>query len=77
MTAICTCPQLNAMPHICKPATTFDAPNEPLKFDGGSNRTWADLHIHNLTQKHFYGKFVLIFEDGKIVRAIKEETIKP
>lgn len=58
-------------------AKTFDAPKETLKLDDGNHRIWADLHINALTQKCFYGRFTLIFEDGKIIRAVKEETLKP
>ena len=55
---------------------TFDAPTDHPDFDI-SRFEWAKLHLHSLTKKRFFGKAIFILEDGKIVRLIKEEIIKP
>ncbi len=63
---------------------TFEAPkacpgeSRESVFDFDARRIeWARLHILHLTKNHFFGKLTLIMEDGKIVRAIKEENLKP
>ncbi len=55
---------------------TFEASKETFDFDA-RRLEWARLHILHLTKNHFFGRLTLIMEDGKIVRAIKEENLKP
>ena len=54
----------------------FEAPKENPEFDV-TRSEWARLHILNLTRHNFFGKLTLHFENGKIIRAMKEENLKP
>jgi hypothetical protein len=38
---------------------------------------WIKEIFKSLMERGFYGKLVLSFENGKIVTARKEETLKP
>ena len=38
---------------------------------------WVKAVIQGLVRKRFFGELVLIFEDGRIVRAKKIESLKP
>ena len=38
---------------------------------------WIQKLIQDLYARRFYGKLTIIFEDGKIKLARKEETLKP
>lgn len=62
--------------NLHKPEKVFDAPKEHPEFDI-SRLEWAKLHLNALTKHHFFGKASFIIEDGKIIRLIKEESLKP
>jgi hypothetical protein len=38
---------------------------------------WIAKIITDLISKRFWGKIVITFENGKITRAIKEESLRP
>jgi hypothetical protein len=38
---------------------------------------WIIKTITNLMSRKFYGQLTIIFENGKITRAKKEESLKP
>jgi hypothetical protein len=38
---------------------------------------WIKSVIQQLIRHRFYGKLTIHFESGKIVRAVKEESLKP
>jgi len=38
---------------------------------------WIKAQIQGLIRKRFYGKLTIHFEAGRIVRAVKEENLKP
>jgi len=38
---------------------------------------WLIKLITDLIQRKFYGQLTIVFEQGKIVRAKKEESLKP
>ena len=39
--------------------------------------TWIIKTITDLVAKKFFGKLTIQFEKGKIIRAVKEESLKP
>ncbi len=38
---------------------------------------WLKRIVLAMIEKRFYGRITVYFEDGKIVRAVKEESLKP
>lgn len=38
---------------------------------------WIQKILSDLASRKFYGKLTIFFENGKIVRAVKEESLKP
>jgi len=41
------------------------------------DRAWILSLIAQAQSRHFFGKLILSFEDGKLKRAVKEESLKP
>lgn len=38
---------------------------------------WLNAQLHALSNHKFFGSVEIIFEDGKVQRIIKKESIKP
>jgi hypothetical protein len=64
----------NSFPAFSK--TMYPAPNEHPEFDI-SRLEWARILLFHLSRGKFYGKITFTFEEGKIQRAEKNESLKP
>jgi hypothetical protein len=54
----------------------YPAPIEHPEFDI-SRLEWARILLFHLSRGKFYGKITFTFEEGKIQRAEKNESLKP